>query len=242
LRSILITLVLSLGTAIASVQSQGVHGITVRASDGVDLVGTLFAPSAPGPGVVLFHMCDGMGREGWDALARKLMESGMFVLTVNYRGIGGSGGERFPQGLGIDRAVQYWETNWAGDTDSALDALIKTPGVDRKRLGVGGASCGVTMSLVAARRRLEIKTAVLLSGPYGEAAGAFIAGNRALPILTVASTEDSLAAIWMPALARMSPSPASRSVLYHGAGHGTEMLAREVQLMPTIVAWFRRHL
>jgi dienelactone hydrolase len=232
------TVILHIGVPrIALAQTTGVGPIRVTAPDGVSLVGTVYTPSSPGPGIVLFHMCDGNGREAWDGLARGLMNAGFHVLTMNYRGIGGSGGERLP------RTLKHWETKWAGDADAAVGTLASRPGVDAAHIGIGGASCGVTMSLLAARLRpAQIRALVLLAGPYSDASRSFVAVRADLPVFAAASREDSLGAVWMEAIAKASKHAASKSIIYRDAGHGTEMLTREPALSDSIVKWFRTHL
>jgi dienelactone hydrolase len=234
--------VLFLCLQISSAQGQR-RDIDIKTSDGVTLKGTLYTAGKPGPGVILFHMCDGKGREPWENLATQLMREGLHVLTFNYRGIGGSGGERLPHNLSLEQAIEYWQTKWAGDIDVAVKTLLSQPGVNTQRIGVGGASCGVTMSLLTARKYPQlVRTTVLLAGPYSRLEREFIEKTDLVPVLGVASEEDGLATKWMREIIKSSKSPASKVVIYNGAGHGTNMFAKEKELEPMLVSWFKEKL
>lgn len=37
--------------------------VVITSRDGMPLKGTYFSPGTPGPGIALFHQCDGSGRE-----------------------------------------------------------------------------------------------------------------------------------------------------------------------------------
>ena len=216
--------------------------VSLQAADGVSLKGTYYAAGTPGPGVLLFHMCDGSGRTAWDSLATRLVQAGFHVLTFNYRGVGDSGGEKF-QGGSLQEVLTYWRTKWVPDAEAALKLLRSQPGVNRDVIGAGGASCGVYMSVQLAQRQPGlIKTLVLLAGPTDEEAQAFVQKSAGLPILSVASEDDHRSAEWMTALNALSKHRDSRLIMYKNAGHGTNMFTREKELEPAIVEWFKNHL
>jgi dienelactone hydrolase len=234
--------VLFLCLQVSSAQAQR-RDIDIKTPDGAILKGTVYAASKPGPGVMLFHMCDGKGRESWENLATQLMREGFHVLTFNYRGIGGSGGERLPHNLSLEQAIEYWQTKWTGDIDVALKTLLSRPGVNKQRIGVGGASCGVTMSLLTARKYPQlVRTTILLAGPYSPKEKEFIEKTDWMPVLGVASEEDGLATQWMREIVKTSKNSASKVVIYNGAGHGTNMFAKEKELEPMLVSWFKEKL
>ena len=68
--------------------------LDLSAADGTNLKATYFGAGRPGPGVLLLHQCNRQ-RKVWDGLAQQLATSGINVLTLDYRGFGESGGDRF---------------------------------------------------------------------------------------------------------------------------------------------------
>jgi dienelactone hydrolase len=135
--------------------------IDLNAPDGTKLKASYFAAAKPGPGVLLLHQCNRQ-RKVWDGLAEQLAKAGANVLTMDLRGFGESGGERFEK---LRPAAAQAETaKWPGDIDVAFQYLVSRPGVTKDTIGVGGASCGVNNSVQTARRHPEVKSLVLLSG------------------------------------------------------------------------------
>jgi hypothetical protein len=125
---------------------------------GVELVGLLLTPSAPGPwpGVVFVH---GSGRSFRDYLyylqtADFLARNGCAVLLPDKRGCGKSGGE--------------WLTStfadYARDALAGIDRLAATPGVDPARVGLVGVSQGGWVLPLAASLSDKVRFIVLSSG------------------------------------------------------------------------------
>jgi 5-(carboxyamino)imidazole ribonucleotide mutase len=96
-----------------------VDGVAITSRDGVQLKGTYFSPGQPGPGIVLFHQCDGNGRRSWGAWPRDLAAAGFHVLTFDNRGVGDS--QR-----GRESAATL-----SGDADAVYSWLASQPGVDK---------------------------------------------------------------------------------------------------------------
>src|SRR5271167_3599114 len=136
--------------------------VDLTAADGTKLKATFFAAANPGPGVLLLHQCNRQ-RKVWDSLAHQLAAAGVNVLTLDLRGFGESGGDRFDK-LPPQQVAQIEQEKWPGDIDTAFQYLVSQPGVTRDMIGVGGASCGVNNSIQTARRHPEVKSLVLLSG------------------------------------------------------------------------------
>jgi imidazolonepropionase-like amidohydrolase/dienelactone hydrolase len=213
--------------------------VNIKAPDGISLKGTLYSSNKPGSGVILSHMCDGNGREAWDGLATRLAQNGFHVLTWNYRGVGDSEGERF-QGGNLQQVLEYWRTKWGGDAEAALNFLQVQPGVNKAAIGAGGASCGVFMSLLLAQLHPEqVKTLVLLGGPYDAGLKSFVENHEALSLLGVTSEDDQRTTNWTREIVTASKNPASKLVLYQNAGHGTQMFQKEKDLEPMILEWFK---
>jgi tetratricopeptide (TPR) repeat protein len=211
----------------------------LRAADGVKLKVTYFSAGKAGPAVLLLHQCN-MDRKAWDGLAMDMAEAGINVVTLDYRGYGESGGERF---LSLTPEQQNIALkNWPGDIETAYQYLLNQPGVDKTRIGAGGASCGVNNAVHVARRHAEVKTLVLLSGPVDDATIQFVEKNEGMPILSAASEEDGDMLPTMRWLMGFARNPENKLLSYNGAGHGAEMFKAEKGLPSAIVAWYEKTL
>jgi len=205
--------------------------LELKASDGVSLMATYYSPGKPGPGMILLHQCN-MDRKSWDVLATALMEKGVHVLTLDYRGYGESG-----QRTDNREEMQKLREKWPGDVDVAFAALRSQSGVDPNRLAAGGASCGVNQSVQLARRSGAIKALLFLSGGTGEEGIAYLRGEGRIPIFAAVSKEEERIVEFMRQVTGSSGNPATRMEVLTGAGHGVPMFAKDANLQPAIVEW-----
>jgi dienelactone hydrolase len=212
--------------------------VDIKAPDGVNLKGTYFSAGRPGPAMLLLHQCN-MDRHAWDGLAQDLAGNGFNVLTIDYRGFGESGGEKFTDPAQRRASMQE---KWPGDVDAAYAFLTSQKGVDQTRIAAGGASCGVTQSSDLATRHPEIKALMLLSGMASDAAKAHIATNASLPVFGAASEGDTGAAKGIREAVAASKDPKSTVKIYPGTEHGVPMFAKNPDLEPMIVAWLKAQL
>ena len=210
--------------------------VNLVASDGTTLKATYFAAAKEGPGVVLMHQCN-QQRKKWDELAGKLATAGIHVLTVDYRGFGESGGTRFLDIPGPERAQTVRE-KWPGDMDSAYAYLMSQKGVTRRVAGAGGASCGVNQAIQLARRHPEVKSLVLLSGNTDLDGRNFLRKSTQVPILLSAADDDQGAVELMEWLYALSPNPGSKFVHYPTGGHGVDMFLPHRELPDMIAEWY----
>src|SRR5579862_4623472 len=81
--------------------------VDIQAGDGVSLKGTFFSAGRPGPAMLLLHQCN-MDRHAWDGLAEDLAGNGFQVLTIDFRGFGESGGEKFTDPAQRRAGMQKW--------------------------------------------------------------------------------------------------------------------------------------
>jgi dienelactone hydrolase len=211
--------------------------IDIKAPDGVNLKGTYFSAGRPGPAMLLLHQCN-MDRHAWDGLAADLAGSGFNVLTIDFRGFGESGGEKFTDPAQRRAGMQ----KWPDDVDAAFAYLTSQKGVDQSRIAVGGASCGVTQSSDLAARHHEVRALMILSGQASDAAKAYIAGNASLPVFGAASAGDTGAAKGIQEAVAASKDPKSVVKIYEGTEHGVPMFAKNPELEPMIVAWLKAQL
>jgi|SRR5580698_517656 dienelactone hydrolase len=233
------TLLIAAALTFAAGLSAEVHkkDVDIKAPDGVSLKGTYFSAGRPGPAMLLLHQCN-MDRHAWDGLAADLAGNGFNVLTVDYRGFGESGGEKFTDPAQRRASME----KWPADVDAAYAFLASQKGVDQTRIAAGGASCGVTQSSDLATRHQEIKALMLLSGMASDAAKAYIAGNASLPVFGAASEGDTGAAKGIREAVAASKDPKSIVKVYPGTEHGVPMFAKNPDLEPMIVAWLKAQL
>ncbi|MGH9524436.1 MAG: dienelactone hydrolase family protein [Terriglobales bacterium] len=210
--------------------------IDLTSSDGTHLKGTYYSAGKTGPGVLLLHQCN-KDRKIWDSLARQIAASGMNVLTFELRSFGDSGGKPFANLT--PREAQAAAQKWPDDVEAAFTYLVSQPGVSRDDIGLGGASCGVNNSLVAARRNPEVKSLVLLAGPTNLAGRNFLRKSN-LPVLFGFADDDEfppspLQTEWLYA---MTPNPGKRLVRYPTGKHGAEIFDVHPEFQGIIRDWF----
>lgn len=172
--------------------------------DGEQLEATVYGD---GPrGVVLAHMRS-RDRSTWDTFARAAAAEGLHVLAFDFRGYGGSSGQR-------DTAL---------DTDvlAAVDVLA---GRGATRIVVAGASMGATAAINVAARA-ELAGVVSLSAPadFGALQALDLAGDVGEPMLIVTAEGDQPYADTAVALAEAAP--VSQLQILSGRAHGTNLFA-----------------
>jgi dienelactone hydrolase len=214
------------------------RAVDLTAADGTKLKATYFAAAKPGPGVLLLHQCNRQ-RKIWDGLAQQLAAAGINVLTLDYRGYGESGGDRFDK-LPPQQAAQTQAEKWPGDIDVAFQYLVSQPGVKRDTIGVGGASCGVNNSIQTVRRHTEVKSLVLLSGNTDLKGRQFLRESTKLPVFFAVADDDefppSIVAIeWLYSL---DADPEKKFVHVATGGHGADMFKVHPDMPGQIVDWY----
>jgi len=221
-----------------SAAAQAPKDVSIAAPDGATLKATYFAASAPGPAVLLLHMCN-TDRRSWEPVGRQLGEAGIHALALDYRGFGESAGPRFDT-LGQVDALQLVNGKWPGDIDAALTFLLSQPGVDRARVGVGGGSCGVTQAVGVARRHRDVRSLVLLAGPIDQEGRRFLVRNPWMPVFASAAADDQYdhdAPQAMRWLTELSGNPRNTFVGFADGKHGTEIFGPHPELARQIVSW-----
>ncbi len=125
------------------------------------VVGQLYVPEGPGPfpGVVLCHGFAGVKEFLIPAYAERFAEAGFAALTFDYRGFGGSGGER-------GRIIPEQQID---DIVSAVEFLTAQHDVAIEHIALWGTSLGGANAVVAASREPRVKClAVQLTFANGE--------------------------------------------------------------------------
>jgi dienelactone hydrolase len=182
-----------------------------------------------------------MDRHSWDGLANDLASAGFHVLTFDFRGFGDTGDKAADSAA---RRTQMAE-KWPKDVDAAYSYLMSQKGVDKSRVAVGGASCGVTQAANAVTRQKAVTALVMLSGPAGDAGNAYIAQTPSLAVFGAATDKDSLVATSAQSVTHAreaSKNPDSKVKIYSGTEHGVPMFEKNVDLEPMIVSWLKTEL
>lgn len=209
------------------------QNVSMRTEDGLTLLGTLYLPPRPGPGIILLHM-QTRSREDWQAAASRLADAGFAALAIDFRGHGGS--DPVPaDSKDLSRLTL--------DVKAAKGFLAMRPEVVSGRIGLAGASIGANVAVAYAAGDATVRSLALLSAGLdyrGLRTEASMAKLRKTAILFVASEEDSYAA---NSARRLGKHEGQRELrLLSGAGHGTVMLNRQPELAAALVDWFRRTL
>ena len=212
--------------------------IDLTASDGVMLKATYSSPGRPGPGMLLIHQCN-MDRTSWTGISAALVDAGVHVLTLDLRGFGDSGGE------GMSGGFPTLLQKSAVDADMAFEYLASQSGVDRSRMGVGGASCGGMINADLAARKDGVKALMLLSSPPSEAAVKNMADTPGLAVFGAATEDDPVTRGVADALRGAvggSKHPSSMAKIYEGTEHGLPMFEKNPDLEPALLYWLKTQL
>ena len=222
---------------LASLLATASKDVDITAPDGTRLQATFFAAAKPGPGVLLLHMCN-TTRKSWEPVAKELSDKGINALTIDNRGFGESGGPRFD--LSAPDVIKQLNEKWPADFDAAYNFLIAQLGVDKRRIAVGGGSCGVDNAVKLAQRHPELKSLVLLAGGTDLAGINYIAQHPELPIFTAAAADDQYnpnTIQLMQWFSEISGNPRTKFSGFKDGRHGTEIFGPHPELVGQIVAF-----
>lgn len=231
-----LTLVLVLAILVPRVAESQKIDVEIRAADGVQLRGSYHSPGRPGPGVMLFHMCDS-DRVSLNAMAAQLAARGMHVMAWDFRGYGHSGGERGANPP-ADDVSEVWRKPGRADVRAVHNWFVAQPGVDESRLAAGGGGCGASLALLYAELNAPyVKGAVLLAGATEVPRHEFVGRADWLAVLGASSRNEVTPSQWIRDVVAASRNPASRALTLDNAGRGTDMLSRDAGLARTIASW-----
>lgn len=203
--------------------------VAFRALDGRTMTGLLLEGDArPAPAVVLVPML-GRPKEEWQAVAERLVAAGISALAIDLPGAS------VPPG-----AAEL--ARWHEDIQAAVTYLTSQPAdVHAGRVGVLGASLGANLAVVAAASDSRIRSIALVSPSLeyrGLRAQAALQEYGSRPALLIASLRDPYAARSVRELA--AESPGIRQLRWSDApAHGTVLLARDPDIVRSIVEWFQ---
>jgi uncharacterized protein len=205
--------------------------VTFRAADGRAIDGLLIeASQRPAPAVVLVPML-GRSKDDWQSVAQRLAEANITALAID-----------LPASSPPAEAGAL--NGWQADVKAALEYLAGRPEVRSGALGVAGASLGANLGVLAAASDPRVRSLVLVSPSLDYRGVRIEAAMRqygARPALLMASLKDPFAARTVRELAKEPPGP-RETRWAESTAHGTQLLAREPDLVRAIVEWFQRTL
>lgn len=205
------------------------RAISFRAFDGRTINALLMEPDArPAPAVVMVGML-GRPKDDWQAVADRFAASGISALAIDLPGtsLPGEGGAL---------------ARWSDDIRAAVGYLASRPAdVRLGSIGILGASLGANLAVIAAAADPSVRSIALVS-PSTDYRGVRIElplrQYGARPALLVASLHDPYAARSVRELA--DNPPGVRQMRWSDtAAHGTVLLARDPDLVRSLVEWFQ---
>lgn len=216
--------------------------VSFPTADGVTIVGDLYEGPFGGPSALLLHMMPAT-KESWGSTALALIAAGFsLVLAIDLRGHGESV-ESTPVRLDYKTFTDAEHQAKIRDVEASAAWLEKERGADQRRFVLIGASIGANLAISFAAAHPDIPAVVALSpgldyhGVTAVDKVASFAADQAL--LLVASADDEYSFATDRMLAERDPD--AESIELAGAGHGTNMLERQPDLVDQIVHWLVVH-
>jgi predicted phosphoribosyltransferase/dienelactone hydrolase len=206
--------------------------IAFKSSTGLALAGRLLVPDTAGPHpTVVFAHGWGSGKDSPRnrAVAEALRKVGVAAFLFDFTGHGESEGT--PEDSTPAQQVD--------DLIAALDTLEGLDDVDRRRLGVVGASSGAAVAVLAATRDPRIRVLALRS-PNLTGAEDAVSRVGVPALLVVGEQDEAIRAALAPLLGRFGGPRALETI--PGGDHLFENPAARARATAVIVAWFKDHL
>jgi dienelactone hydrolase len=203
--------------------------VSIRLDDGRTVAALVYETNQkPAAAVVLVPML-GRPKDDWQQLAERLVDASIMAVAIDLPG---------QSAPGDPKELAAWHTAITG----TVGYLLGRSDVRPSAIGVAGASLGANLAVLAAAADPRIRSLALVS-PSLDYRGVRIEsamkqyGDR--PALLMASLKDPYAA----RSARELAASGSREMQWaETPAHGTALLAREPDLVRSLVEWFRRTL
>lgn len=218
--------------------------IDIKTADGITLRATYYwpVPDKLGPAILLLHQCPPApgNRLAWNELATDLAGAGIHVLAVDFRGHGGSGGDR-----STSQAARLATLKEKGpdDVDTMYSYLLSQKFINKNLIAIGGTGCSAGLAADAAARHQEIKALVMLSGAASEPARGYISQTPGLAVFAVMGEEDdSRQAAAIKQTIAASKNAQSTIKTFVGPGNGVLLFPLWPDLVPSIGTWIKAQL
>lgn len=208
--------------------------LSLRASDGVALVGHYYAPldDRP-PGLVLVHRAGG-NRQVWDLFAVRSQQSGYLTVSIDLRGHGESVAD-------IKAHAQFSVDDWqtAGlDIDAAFRKLLEL-GANPDDLFVLGEGFGANLALAYTVEHRDVQGVVLLSPGaeyHGLEAAMLMKQMTTRPTLLLWCERDVYAASCASNLQAVAPGLLEVRE-YPGSAHGADIFTTSPSSVGQVLVW-----
>jgi len=204
------------------------RAVAFRSEDGRAIAAAVFEPlQRPASAVVLVPML-GRPHEDWDAVGQRLADANILALAIDLPGSSDPGDSKVLGG-------------WSADVRAAVSYLTSRPEVRVGSIGIAGASLGANLAALAAADLASVRSLALVS-PSLDYRGIRIEGAMkqygGRPALLIASSRDPYAARTVRELAK--DPPGRRETRFSEAvAHGTALLARDPDVVRTLIEWFQ---
>lgn len=204
--------------------------VEITTKDSTVLKGTYYPSEtikSNAPGLLLIHMANS-NQEVWKPFAKAAQQAGYAILTLDLRGHGESGGNKYNYLL-MDQ-----------DVEAGLNWMQSRPEINGDKIGIAGASIGANLGLQLASKNPKVKSVVLLSPGLNydeittiDALSSY--GQR--PVMFVAAEKDTYAADSVRTLNSQALGQHQMQI-YPGTEHGTDIFLAQAGLQPMMLAWF----
>ncbi|NNE67145.1 MAG: hypothetical protein HKN33_11325 [Pyrinomonadaceae bacterium] len=224
---------------------EGSFGLSQRRikleNEGWELVGDLTLPLTPrpAPAVILLNKAYGT-REAYEGLAKKLAREGIASLRLDLRAHGDSTNKgKF--GPPFDEKMRALLKGSDRDIGAAHEWMTRTPGIDKSRIGIVGASYSGEEMVAAAAKTGFAKSYVALSpGSFSERSSKTIDTNK-IPWLFIKSVDEIALMKDVFAMVR-SNSKTARMIEVSGKKHASDILLEQPDVEDIVVLWFKQNL
>lgn len=215
-----------------------VQKITFTTSDGVQIVGNFYQPAGNIIArIVLFLPMMPATKESWDTLAKELQKKEVVSLAIDLRGHG----ESIRQD---DKRLDYTkfsdEEHKASrlDVEAALEWLEKKMRLGLEQMSVVGASIGANLALQALGEHPRLGKAIALSPGLnyrGIGPKQMVESLEEYQAVFYVTSKDDGSNVKETEELYNATKGQKQSKIYDNAGHGTTMLERTEDLLPSII-------
>lgn len=209
--------------------------ISLKTSDGIDIVGNYFASASSKKAAILLHMMPAT-KESWNAFATELDRVGYASIAIDERGHGES---TMNGTLDYKQFSEAEQQSKIHDVEAAF-AFLKEKGFEEQNIVLIGASIGANLVIQFLSEHASVPIGIALSPGLnyrGVKTDGFIRQlHDGQKIYLIASDDDDReSAASCRSLHELNPS---QTTLFekHGIGHGTNMFAKDATLIPFIIS------
>lgn len=222
------------------IQSEGGEVISCLSEDGVALEGTF--RRAEGPGAVIFVTDLGGNRSVFAPYAQLLFIDKISTLSLDLRGHGGSRADSLPSFTELSPAHASRLTD---DVVAGFRFIQKETGLDESQIMIVAAGRGCAL-VEKALHQASLTSPVLYLSPYFQsrdlALKNAISFHPELPTLVVFSAEDMRATQSLEIFKDIKELSSLTVKRLEDAGHGVDMLRRDVKALEFFQDWVGKNL